>query len=204
MPGRRNKRLGEGEGVAAVAGMVLNNQWFGLKFQSLRTLVDVEGDGKTALQRGFGSWSLCQHCGPVQTLWTGNVLAQCLSCTWPSWATSCTRSNRTPLPPHESQGKERAAGLQTLLAVATGPSRKERGEVVAAAVSRRRGSWVKRRKERSPSHAEGSLCTSKGLAGGQGKVREGCEEDGHIALQERSFSAISQWAMVDETRSHAS
>lgn len=46
MPGRRNKRLGEGEGVAALAGKVLNNRWFGFRFQSLRTLADEKGMAK--------------------------------------------------------------------------------------------------------------------------------------------------------------
>lgn len=62
---------------AAVAGTDYKNQWLGLRFPSLRTLSDVERDGKTALWQGFGSWSLCQHCGPVQTLWMGDVPALC-------------------------------------------------------------------------------------------------------------------------------
>lgn len=62
---------------AAVTGTDYNNQWLGLRFPSLRTLSDVERDGKTALWQGSGSWSLCQHCGPVQTLWMGNVPALC-------------------------------------------------------------------------------------------------------------------------------
>lgn len=76
MPGRGNK-TGEGEGVAAVAGTVLNNQWFGLRFCSPMTLADAEGDGKTALWQGFGSWNSCQSWGPVQTLQMDDVPAQC-------------------------------------------------------------------------------------------------------------------------------
>lgn len=72
-----------------------------------------------------------------------------------------------------------------------GPSCKERGEEVAVAVSRRRGSWVKSRKESGQNHAEDSLCMSGGTAGRQGRVCEGCEEDRHIALQEKAFSAVS-------------
>lgn len=68
---------------AAVAGTVFNNQWLGLRFPSLRTLSDVERDGKAALWQGFGSWS----CGPVQILCTGDVPAQCPNpracrCSW--------------------------------------------------------------------------------------------------------------------------
>lgn len=128
MPGRRNKRLGEGEGVAALAGKVLNNQWFGFRFQSLRTLADEKGMAK-------------QHCSKVSVagacastadalLWTGDVLAQCLSCIWAPWAMSSTQSNGTSLPPHQSQGREgeeRAPGLQILPAMAVDSPAKREG-----------------------------------------------------------------------------
>lgn len=45
---------------------------------------------------------------------------------------------------------------------------------------------------------------SKGPAGGQQGLREGCEEDRHIAPQDRAFSAVSQWATAEEIGSSAS
>lgn len=64
MPGRRNKRLGGREGVAAVAGTVLGNQWFGLRFQSLKTLAEVEEDGKNSISARLWQLEL------VPGLWT--------------------------------------------------------------------------------------------------------------------------------------
>lgn len=74
---------------------------------------------------------------------------------------------------------------------------------MAVVISKRRVSPVNSRKECGQNHAEDSLCMSWGPAGGQGRVREGCKENEHMALQERAFSAVGQWAMAEETRSHA-
>lgn len=40
-----------------------------------------------------------------------DILVQSLSCIWAPWATSCTQSNGTPLPPHRSQGRGKKGPL---------------------------------------------------------------------------------------------
>lgn len=128
MPGRRNKRLGEGEGVAALAGKVLNNQWFGLRLQSLRTLAHEKGMGKQHFSKVSVAGACASTADPL--LWTGDVLSQCLSCTWAPWAMPSTQSNGTSLRPRESlgrEGEERDNGLQILPAVAVDSPAKREG-----------------------------------------------------------------------------
>lgn len=47
---------------------------------------------------------------PIPDGWV-DILAQSLSCTWAPWATSCTQSSGTPLPPHKSQGRGKKGPL---------------------------------------------------------------------------------------------
>lgn len=158
---------------AAVAGTDYNNQWLGLRFPSLRTLSDVERDGKTALWQGFGSWSSCQHCGLCKP--SGWVMSQL-----------CVQ---IPGQRRETRG--------CWLADAPGcgyrPSCKERGEVVLVAVIKRRGSRENCREWSKPCRrlSVHEWCP----AGRQGEVGKGLENDRPTALQERARPAVSQGAV---------
>lgn len=78
---------------------------------SLRMWPDVGRDGKTTLTARLWQLGLFQHCGHIQNLWVGDILAQWLSHIWT--LRFCTWSHGAPPPPHESQlCKER--GIQLL------------------------------------------------------------------------------------------